>query len=70
VWTSTTLEEKDKGLYVAKADKPAQGFTAYFIEMTFPGIGKVPMKITTGVRVAPDTLPFTLPKPAHPPKSE
>lgn len=70
VWTSTTLEEKDKGLYVAKVDKPAQGFTAYFIEMTFPGIGKVPMKITTGVRVAPDTLPFTLPKPAHPPKSE
>lgn len=70
VWTSTTLEEKDKGLYVAKVDKPAQGFTAYFIEMTFPGIGKVPMKITTGVRVAPDTLPFTLPKAAHPPKSE
>jgi len=70
VWTSTTLEEKDKGLYVAKVDKPAQGFTAYFIEMTFPGIGKVPMKITTGVRVAPDTLPFTLPKPVHPPKAE
>jgi PhoPQ-activated pathogenicity-related protein len=71
VWTSSPLEEKDKGLYVAKVDKPARGWTAFFIEMTFPGIGKVPLKITTGVRVAPDTLPFTMPpKPAHPPKAE
>lgn len=69
VWTSTVLEEKDKGLYVAKPEKPAEGWTAYFIEMTFPGIGKYPMKITTGVRVNPDTLPYTLPKP-HPPKAE
>jgi PhoPQ-activated pathogenicity-related protein len=71
VWTSSPLEEKDKGLYVAKVEKPAKGWTAFFIEMTFPGIGKVPLKITTGVRVAPDTLPFNMPpKPAHPPKAE
>ncbi len=70
-WTSTALEEKDNGLFVAKPDKPARGFTAYFIEMTYPGIGKYPMKITTGVRVIPDTLPFNMPpKPAHPPKAE
>lgn len=67
VWTSAPLEEKDKGLYVAKVEKPAQGYTAYFIEMTYPGIGKYPMKITTGVRVVPDTLPFGLPPhPGHP----
>jgi len=66
IWTSTVLEEKDKGLYVAKVDKPEKGWTAFFIEMTYPGIGKYPMKITTGVRVTPDTLPFNLPpKPAH-----
>ena len=71
VWTSTVLEEKDKGLYVAKVDKPAKGYTAYFIEMTYPGMGKYPMKITTGVRVVPDVLPFQLPpKPAHLPKGE
>jgi PhoPQ-activated pathogenicity-related protein len=71
VWTSAPLEEKDKGLYVAKVDKPEKGWTAYFVEMTYPGLGKYPMKITTGVRVTPDTLPFNMPpKPAHPPKAE
>lgn len=69
IWTSTTMTEKDKGLYVAKIDKPEKGWTAYFIEVTFPGLGKYPMKITTGVRVIPDTLPYTLPK-THPPASE
>jgi PhoPQ-activated pathogenicity-related protein len=48
-------------LYVAKVDKPEKGWTAFFIEMTYPGIGKYPMKITTGVRVTPDTLPYNLP---------
>jgi PhoPQ-activated pathogenicity-related protein len=61
IWTSTPLQEKDKGLYVAKVDKPEKGWTAFFIEMTYPGIGKYPMKITTGVRVTPDTLPYNLP---------
>ncbi len=68
VWTSAPLAEKDKGLYVAKVEKPPQGWAAYFIEMTYPGLGKYPMKITTGVRVVPDTLPFgPPPKPAHMP---
>jgi len=70
IWTNTPLQEKDKGLYVAKVEKPEKGWTAFFVEMTYPGIGKYPMKITTGVRVTPDTLPYTLPKPAHPPKAE
>lgn len=70
IWTSTPLAEKDKGLYVAKVEKPEKGWTAFFVEMTYPGIGKYPMKITTGVRVTPDTLPYTLPKPEHPPKAE
>jgi len=71
IWTSAPLEEKDRGLYVAKVEKPPKGWTAFFVEMTFPGIGKYPLKITSGVRVVPDTLPFAMPaKPAHPPKAE
>ena len=31
---------------------------AYFIELTFPSGGLFPFKFTTGVRVAPDVLPF------------
>ena len=49
------------GIYIAKSPKPAQGWVAYFIELTFPSSGPSPFKFTTGVRVAPDVLPFGLP---------
>jgi len=59
---STILEEQKDGIYVAKVPKPEHGWTAYFVELTFPGSGKYPMKFSTAVRVNPDTLPFEAPK--------
>src|SRR5947208_3029837 len=56
----SALEELG-GIYIAKSPKPAQGWVAYFIELTFPSSGPSPFKFTTGVRVAPDVLPFGLP---------
>jgi len=47
--------------YIGHIEKPAKGWTAYFVELTFPSGGKYPFKFTTAVRVSPDTLPF--PKP-------
>ena len=38
--------------------KPAAGYTAFFVELTYPGTGKVPLKLTTEVSVVPDVLPF------------
>ena len=35
--------------------------------MTFPSGGKYPLKVTSGVRVLPDTLPYPAPK-LSPPK--
>ena len=54
----SALEERGDGVYIAKSPKPAQGWVAYFIELTFPSGGLYPFKFTTGVRVAPDVLPF------------
>jgi PhoPQ-activated pathogenicity-related protein len=54
----SALEERGGGFYVAKAPRPAQGWVAYFIELTFPSGGLCPFKFTTGVRVSPDVLPF------------
>ena len=54
----SALEERGDGVYIAKAPEPAQGWVAYFIELTFPSGGLHPFKFTTGVRVAPDVLPF------------
>jgi PhoPQ-activated pathogenicity-related protein len=61
-YKSTTLEEQKDGVYAGKVDKPEKGWSAYFIELTYPGGGKYPMKFTTGARVNPDTLPFEAPK--------
>ncbi|MGC2198963.1 MAG: PhoPQ-activated pathogenicity-related family protein [Stellaceae bacterium] len=55
------LEAGANGTYAARAPKPERGWTAYFIELTFPGHGRFPFKFTTGVQVWPDTLPFSPP---------
>lgn len=60
VWTSTVLEGSD-GVYVATVPKPASGFTAFFVEMTFDSGLLVPWVFTTEVVVAPDVYPFAPP---------
>jgi PhoPQ-activated pathogenicity-related protein len=57
-YKSTVLAETSKGAYQVKIEKPEKGWTAAFVELTFPGSGKYPLKFTTAVRVTPDTLPF------------
>jgi PhoPQ-activated pathogenicity-related protein len=57
-YTSTDLTDQGGGFYVAKMPQPRRGWTAYFVEMTFPGSGSAPFKFTTGVRVIPDRLPY------------
>ncbi len=64
-WKSTPIGEESPGLYKAPAPKPRQGWTAYFVELTYPSGGKYPFKFTTAVRVTPDTLPFPPPKAKH-----
>jgi PhoPQ-activated pathogenicity-related protein len=54
----SALEERGNGVYIAKPPEPAQGWVAYFIELTFPSGGLFSFKFTTGVRMAPDVLPF------------
>jgi PhoPQ-activated pathogenicity-related protein len=57
-YQSTVLTEKSKGVYVAQVSKPEKGWTAYFVELTFPGEEQTQFKFTTEVRVAPDVLPY------------
>jgi len=58
VWKSTTLTDQGGGVYVGKVPKPPKGWTAFFIELTFPsGNASPPFKFTTQVRVVPDVLP-------------
>jgi len=57
-FTSTTLTRQADGTWVGKVAKPAQGWTAYFVELVYPSGTKYPFKFTTEVSVIPDTLPY------------
>lgn len=59
-WTGTALSAAPSGSYTARIAPPPRGWTAYFVELTYPA-GLLAMKFTTPVRVLPDTLPFPPP---------
>lgn len=65
-WTSTPLTASAPNTYVARVNTPARGWTAYFVEFTFPGVGTHPLIVTTEVRVTPERLPHPAPKAAPP----
>ncbi len=64
-YASTSLEPQADGTYVGRVDKPAQGFTAFFVELVYPSGKKYPFKFTTEVSVLPDVLPFKMPTAAQ-----
>ncbi len=68
VWTSSELTDQGGGVYVGSVPKPPKGWTAFFVELTYPVGGPVPLKVTTQVKVVPDVLPFTYEPPAKAPK--
>jgi PhoPQ-activated pathogenicity-related protein len=61
-YQTSPLAPQSHGVYHARVPKPEKGWTAFFIEFTFPGPGRYPVKFTTAVRVLPDTEPFPLPE--------
>ena len=52
------LAPGSNGTYTARVDTPEQGWTAFFAEFTFDIGAPTPLRLTTPVRVVPDTLPF------------
>ncbi len=57
-FTATRILASKDGTYLARIEKPAAGWTAYFVELTYASGTKYPYKFTTEVSVIPDTLPF------------
>lgn len=57
-FTSSPLQPAADGTYVGNIEKPASGYTAYFVELTYPSGTKYPFKFTTEVYVKPDVLPY------------
>jgi len=65
-YTSTVVESAGDGVYVANVAQPSEGWTAYFVELTYDVGAPVPLKLTTNVRVVPDVLPYADKDPAQP----
>jgi len=65
-YTSTVLETEEDGVYVANVSPPEEGFTAYFVELTYDVGAPTPLKLTTSVRVVPDVLPHADRDPSQP----
>ena len=61
-YTSTALQPTGPNTWIARVRTPDEGWTAFFIEATFRGDGKYPLKFTSGVRVLPDKLPYPRPE--------
>jgi PhoPQ-activated pathogenicity-related protein len=57
-YSGQTLMDQGGGVFVGKIDPPATGWTAFFVELTFDVGQSFPLKLSTAVRVLPDTLPF------------
>ncbi len=58
VWKSEPLAPAADGAWEAKLAKPDKGWTAFFIELTFPNPAGFPFTFTTEVRVTPEMKPF------------
>ena len=50
-WKDSPIQSLKRGEWVVKVAKPDTGWSAYFVELTYPMGGKYPMKVTTAVRV-------------------
>jgi PhoPQ-activated pathogenicity-related protein len=55
-WTSRPVSGEN-GIYRVSVTQPSQGWTAFFVQLSFPGQGG-PLDFTTEVVVLPDMLPF------------
>jgi len=60
IWKSTPLTGGN-GIYDVAVPKPATGWTALFVELTFPGTAGTQLVMTTEVIVTPDVYPFGAP---------
>jgi PhoPQ-activated pathogenicity-related protein len=61
IYHSTPVAPVADGSYTARVEPSAKGWTAFFLELTYDVGATTLLKLTTDVRVTPDTKPFSLP---------
>jgi len=54
----TAIPLRPDGKYNIRVEAPQKGYSAFFVELTFAAFENLPLKVTTGVVVTPDTYPY------------
>ena len=67
-WKPEVLKLNEDGSFIGNPSTPKIGWKAYFLEMTYKTPFGLNLKLTTPVRVTPDTLPFEYQSPKKPKK--
>lgn len=70
-WQATPLADEGDGTQSAfsvSLTTPTRGYTARFVELTFPGVAGLPQTYSTRVHVAPDKTPFEVTDPIGKPR--
>ncbi|GAA5221546.1 PhoPQ-activated pathogenicity-related family protein [Membranihabitans marinus] len=58
-YTAEDIPLAANGKYTIEVPAPDKGWTAFYVELTYPGIlDEVPLKLSTGIVVTPDVYPF------------
>jgi PhoPQ-activated pathogenicity-related protein len=60
-YTATPMQKGADGKWAASLPKPAKGYSAFFVELTYDGATRglsAPLKYTTEVSIVPDVLPY------------
>ena len=65
-WISEQLIPIEQGVYQARPTNPTRGWKAFLVEMTYSTSLGIPMKLTTAVRVTPNSLPHAYAAPEWP----
>ncbi len=60
-WVATPLTPVGPNTWEIRVPAPTKGWTAYFTEFAFDVGARRTLKVTTDIRVTPDTLPFAAP---------
>jgi hypothetical protein len=64
-YKGSELRRAESGVYVAHVGEPPKGWTAFFVELVYPGAKKkYPLHFTTAVRILPDSEPYPAPVPS------
>jgi PhoPQ-activated pathogenicity-related protein len=59
-WQPLPVPAVAAGTYAVPVPQPSSGWTAYYVDLIYPGVADVPQTYSTAVFVSPDTLPYSV----------